>query len=104
MVQFAGEDTHGTGLPKGYLSQLLGQMAVNDGAKPGPVSIGTAVDDDMVGLDLPPGDVIDEGVAPGADDASGPHAGTAETDEDEYQIYGDDDENEEGDVDLDESR
>ena len=79
-------------------------MAVNEGARHGQMSTGPAADDDLGDLDLPPGDPIGQSMPPGADDASGPHAGTVDTDEDEYQIYGDDDEIEEDDGDPDEAQ
>ena len=98
MLWSAGGSGDGIGVAQGYLSQLLGQMAVSKGTRQDSEAAGTAADDDLTSLDLPPGEMVDQGMEIGAVDADGPHAGTAESDEDEYQIYEDDeDEGEEDD-------
>ena len=82
-------------LSHGYLSQLLGQMSVAEGTRPEEQE--GQLGNDSVGMDLPPGESIDQGMEAGTDAEDGtgvPHAGAAETDEDEYEIYGDEDEEE----------
>ncbi|KAK9838763.1 hypothetical protein WJX74_002871 [Apatococcus lobatus] len=90
----SGGAINGVGLQKGYLTQLLGRMNVKEGAGQGLEPIGTPADDDLSGLDLPPGDAIDQGMDPsGADTAA-----AVQSDDDEYQIYGDEDGEEDDDV------
>ena len=92
MLRSAGGSDDGIGIVQGYLSQLLGQMAVSKGTQQDSEARGTAADDNLTSLDLPPGEMIDRVMDVGAAEIDGPHAGTAESDEDEYQIYEDDEE------------
>ncbi len=69
-------------VPQGYLAELLGHMAVRDG--PNPRQSRPEEDDDLGGLDLPPGAPLDQGLEEEVQGQAHPHGGSAETDEDEY--------------------